>query len=94
MHFDSIQPPLDMTLSTIYKIIIPTAPPQVNIYPLYVYAGWITVANLKFVQGRVFEIIEKLILALSDYVHWFNTQRVHSRLNYMTPKEYKLNSTS
>ena len=58
------------------------------------YVGWIKVANLKFVQGRVFEIIEKLILTLSDYVHWFNTQRVHSTLNYMTPKEYKLNATS
>lgn len=58
------------------------------------YVGWITVANLKFVQGRVFEIIKKLILTLSDYVHWFNTQRVHSTLNYMTPKEYKLNATS
>lgn len=49
--------------------------------------------KVEFVYDRVFESLEELQLELSDYIHWFNTQRFHSALSYMTPKEYRLNMT-
>lgn len=49
--------------------------------------------KVEFVHNRVFESLEVLQLELSDYVHWFNTQRIHGALGYMTPKEYRINMT-
>ncbi len=44
----------------------------------------------EFVKGRHFESLEKLVLGLSDYVHWYNHIRIHGSLGYLTPVEYKL----
>lgn len=51
------------------------------------------IIKVEFVHGHVFESLEELQRELSDYVHWFNTQRLHGALNYMTPEEYRLNMT-
>lgn len=48
------------------------------------------VFKTEFVCGRNFESIQQLKLELSDYVHWFNTFRIHGSLNYLTPVQFRL----
>ena len=36
-----------------------------------------------------FRTVDDLELATADWVHWFNTARLHSALNYLTPIEYE-----
>lgn len=43
-----------------------------------------------FISGHVFPNQQVLDLELFDYVHWFNTIRIHGSLDYLTPAEYKL----
>lgn len=43
----------------------------------------------EFVYQEVFESIDRLKLELSDYVNWYNRQRLHSSLGYMSPVDYK-----
>lgn len=49
------------------------------------------IIKVEFVNGRVFESLDELLRELADYVHWFNTKRIHGALNYMTPEEYRIN---
>lgn len=44
----------------------------------------------EFVNGTVFLSQEELNLQLFDYVNWFNNIRIHESLDYLTPREYKL----
>ncbi|HLS67456.1 MAG TPA: IS3 family transposase, partial [Pseudogracilibacillus sp.] len=44
----------------------------------------------EFVNGVVFSSQEELELELFDYVNWFNNIRIHESLDYLTPREYKL----
>ena len=44
----------------------------------------------EFVNGTVFSSQEELDLELFDYVNWFNNIRIHESLDYLTPREYKL----
>ncbi|GAB3809358.1 hypothetical protein GCM10028868_39100 [Virgibacillus kimchii] len=44
----------------------------------------------EFVNGAVFSSQEELDLELFDYVNWFNNIRMHESLDYLTPREYKL----
>jgi len=43
----------------------------------------------EFIHGVVFPSQQALELELFDYVNWFNNIRIHSSLDYLTPKEYK-----
>lgn len=43
----------------------------------------------EFIDREVFETTHELQVKLSDYVHWYNTARLHSTLGYTTPEEYK-----
>ena len=36
-----------------------------------------------------FRTVEELELATADWITWFNTSRLHSALNYLTPIEYE-----
>ena len=36
-----------------------------------------------------FRTVDDLELATLSWVHWFNTNRLHSSLNYLTPIEYE-----
>ncbi len=36
-----------------------------------------------------FRTVDDLELATADWVHWFNTARLHSALDYLTPIEYE-----
>ncbi|WP_438271016.1 IS3 family transposase [Sporolactobacillus mangiferae] len=44
----------------------------------------------EFISNRVFPSQQVLDLELFDYVHWFNTIRIHGSLDYLSPIEYKL----
>lgn len=46
--------------------------------------------KIEFVRGAVFSNQHELDLELFDFVHWFNTIRIHGSLDYLTPTEYKL----
>ena len=46
--------------------------------------------KVEFVNGRNFESLERLKLELGDYIHWFNNFRIHSSLDYLSPKEFKV----
>lgn len=35
---------------------------------------------------------EELKIELADYVNWFNNHRIHSSLDYLTPREFKENT--
>lgn len=43
----------------------------------------------EFVYRHHFSSLSDLRVQLSDFVHWFNTQRIHSTLGYLSPAEYK-----
>ncbi len=48
----------------------------------------------EFVKGAVFSSQKELDLELFDYVNWFNNIRIHESLDYLTPREYKLQQKS
>lgn len=43
----------------------------------------------EFVYGRNFESLSQLHHELSDYIAWFNNDRIHGSLNYLTPTEFR-----
>ena len=43
----------------------------------------------EFIKNRVFASLEQLQIELADYVNWFNHHRIHSLLDYLTPKEFE-----
>lgn len=43
----------------------------------------------EFVQNHLFHTLQELKAQFGAYVWWFNHQRLHSTLAYMTPVEYK-----
>ena len=43
----------------------------------------------EFVYSRRFDTLDQLQLELADYVHWFNTIRLHGTLGYLSPIEFK-----
>ena len=46
------------------------------------------IIKTEFVKGQEYETLEQLQYELDNYVNWFNNQRIHSSLGYLTPKEY------
>jgi len=48
----------------------------------------------EFIYRRFFEFPEQLALELADYVHWFNTIRIHGSLDYLSPEEFRMNTLS
>lgn len=43
----------------------------------------------EFVRARSFRDMKELEREMTEYVHWFNTERLHSSLGYRSPAEYK-----
>ena len=43
----------------------------------------------EFVYQEAFSSLYDLQLKLNDYVHWYNTIRLHSTLGYMSPVEFR-----
>lgn len=50
------------------------------------------IIKTEFVRNRSFTSLEELQMELADYVNWFNNYRIHSSLNYLTPREFKENT--
>jgi transposase InsO family protein len=48
----------------------------------------------EFIYRRFFESPEHLAIELADYVHWFNTIRIHGALDYLSPLEFKQHTLS
>jgi transposase InsO family protein len=46
----------------------------------------------EFINRRIFESSEQLVTELTDYVHWFNTIRIHGALKYLSPVEFRTNT--
>lgn len=46
----------------------------------------------EFSNNYYFENLEQLEIMLADYVNWFNNIRIHSKLGYLSPREYKLHN--
>ncbi|KAF0851670.1 Integrase core domain [Spiroplasma poulsonii] len=47
------------------------------------------ILKTELIKNRKFKNIEQFKLELFDYVNWYNNVRIHSKLNYLTPIEYK-----
>lgn len=45
--------------------------------------------KIEFIYQNKFEILEQLQLELAEHVYWYNNQRIHESLDYMTPIEYR-----
>lgn len=50
------------------------------------------IIKTEFVKNQIFMNMDTLKLQLSDYVNWFNNNRIHSSLGYLTPVEYRMNN--
>ncbi|WMM26098.1 IS3 family transposase [Tissierella sp. MB52-C2] len=44
----------------------------------------------EFTNNYHFENLEQLEFMLADYVNWFNNTRIYGTLDYLSPREYKL----
>lgn len=60
-----------------------------NPYDNAVMEAFNKILKKEFVRGRTFESIHQLKLELFDYIHWYNNQRIHGSLGYVSPIEYK-----
>ena len=50
------------------------------------------IIKTELVKGQTFQTLDDLKYQLSDYVNWFNNHRIHSSLEYLTPKQYRQNT--
>lgn len=50
------------------------------------------IIKTEFVKNKTFSSLEELKIELADYVNWFNNHRIHSSLDYLTPREFKENT--
>lgn len=61
-----------------------------NPYDNAVAEALFKVFKTEFVRNQCFEDLLTLQTGLSDYVHWYNSLRLHGTLNYLTPEEFKM----
>lgn len=47
------------------------------------------ILKTEFIYQYKFNSLEELQLLLFDYVHWYNYERIHSALNYLSPIQYR-----
>lgn len=47
------------------------------------------ILKTELIKNKKFKNIEQFKLELFDYVNWYNNVRIHSKLNYLTPIQYK-----
>lgn len=60
-----------------------------NPYDNSVAEATFKIIKTEFVMGKNFKSIDELKLSLYDYVNWFNNERIHGSLGYLSPIEYK-----
>ena len=47
------------------------------------------ILKTEFIYQHRFKSLHELQLLLFDYIHWYNHERIHGTLNYLTPIEYR-----
>lgn len=47
------------------------------------------ILKTEFIYQHNFKSLEELQLLLFDYVHWYNYERIHGAIDYMTPIDYR-----
>lgn len=47
------------------------------------------ILKIEFIYQTKFETLEQLQLELAEHIYWYNNQRIHGSLDYMTPLEYR-----
>lgn len=47
------------------------------------------ILKTEFIYQHNFNSLEELRFLLFDYVHWYNYERIHGAINYMTPIDYR-----
>jgi len=52
------------------------------------------ILKTEFIFGEKYESLEMLQLMLADYVNWYNNERIHGSLDYLTPVEFRLANLS
>lgn len=52
------------------------------------------IIKTEFVFGEKFNTISELGIRFHAYVNWYNNERIHGSLGYLTPMEYRLTQTS
>lgn len=52
------------------------------------------VIKTEFIYRRVFHTPYQLAIELADYVHWFNTIRIHGSLGYLSPVQFASTTSS
>lgn len=60
-----------------------------NPYDNAVAEATFKIIKTEFIRKSSFRSLSELKEQLSTYIHWFNHQRVHSTLGYLSPIEYK-----
>ncbi|WP_338786277.1 IS3 family transposase [Metabacillus sp. FJAT-53654] len=48
------------------------------------------IIKTEFVKGRYFDSLDDLTKEFHDYVYWFNHNRIHGTLGYLSPIQFKL----
>lgn len=48
------------------------------------------ILKTEFIFGEEYESLEELKIQLADYVNWYNNERIHGSLKYMSPVEFRL----
>ncbi|WP_426605957.1 IS3 family transposase [Spiroplasma endosymbiont of Glossina fuscipes fuscipes] len=80
--------------STIYKLLTKNNVQKSYSKPGYPYDNAVAESTYKIlktelVKNKKFKSIEEFKLELFDYVNWYNNTRIHSKLNYLSPIQYK-----
>ena len=60
-----------------------------NPYDNAVIEAFNKILKKEFVRGRHFESLLQLQIELFDYIHWYNHERIHGSLDYLTLVEYR-----
>ncbi|MBS3987209.1 MAG: IS3 family transposase, partial [Erysipelothrix sp.] len=47
------------------------------------------IIKTEFIRNNSFRNLSELKEQLSTYIHWFNHQRIHSTLGYLSPIQYQ-----
>ena len=60
-----------------------------NPYDNAVAEATFKVIKTEFINTKKFESTEELEEELTDYIEWYNNERIHGSLNYLTPVAYR-----
>lgn len=47
------------------------------------------ILKTEFIYQNKFQTLEELRVLLFDYIHWYNTKRIHGSIGYMSPIAYR-----